>query len=177
MALQSHLDKIKANRETYQASLRELKAKDVAAALGEVVPDGFALVFKTYIPGFNDGDPCTFTVGECMLVTLKRPKPEEVTYDYATKTYRGKDFVLTSDDREDFDVTEGHNGTIDLSYSSSTEGMHAIGLTRKAYEAASALWKKLAKEEDVIEAAFGADVCVAIFSDGKFKSEEYYCGH
>lgn len=76
MALKTQLNRIATAKKKYETELSKINRKAIAASLGEVIPEGFALTRTQYTPGFNDGDPCTFTLGEVTLCAIK--KVEEV---------------------------------------------------------------------------------------------------
>lgn len=71
MAIKTQIKRIQTAKKKYNEALSKLGRKAIAKALGEVIPKGFALTWSQYTPGFNDGEPCTFRLGEVHLVTVK----------------------------------------------------------------------------------------------------------
>lgn len=159
MALATALEKLKKKREEYDDALKEITREKIAQHLGPLIPENRRLVFQTWIPSFNDGDPCTFTLGGVALAPL-------ITDAYGSEE---------APNYEDVGDTDG-SGAFTLEWGEpSTEELHEAGITKKAYVDLKRAWKAL--PEYAIEQAFGADVIVAIKPDGTFLIDDYYCGH
>lgn len=194
MALQTHLDKILEAKKAYDSAVARLNQKTIADALGEVIPEGFVLVFKTWTPGFNDGDPCTFTLGEPMLVTSMEPAGDDYEDEDDDDGYESDDgdpgdeqpeeqeepAVLSNTTRTEFDLDPySDNGVWELPLGdhNDTAELHKYGLTKKAAAEVWKLWKQLAEDETIIERAFGSDHVIAIHAGGKCEVDYYECGY
>lgn len=71
--LDTVFDEIAALREEYHSRIRSL-GSECLLSLVEGAPDELiALTWTTWIPSFNDGEPCEFSMSEPMLTFSKRP--------------------------------------------------------------------------------------------------------
>ncbi|MGN6110088.1 MAG: hypothetical protein ACTHU0_33590, partial [Kofleriaceae bacterium] len=93
VALQTQLKRIAKARKALDTEVAKLTAKKIAAALGALVPDGCVLTWTQYVPSFNDGEPCTFTVGEAYVeskagssaITLEHGNPARLEWAGLTR--------------------------------------------------------------------------------------------
>jgi hypothetical protein len=169
MALQTFVDKIKAARAKYDEALKSLGAKQIAKALGEVIPEGFALSFAGGTPSFNDGDACTFSMYGCYLVTTKELTPESNQWDSPAP-------VLSDEDRS-YIPHGGDEGCLDIDNSYNAADLKWCGLLKKDFDAVKAAWRLLSK--DILVSAFGGDdgFHVVIRRGGKFEAETWDPGY
>lgn len=72
MALATALKKIQTARKNYDSALSALGRKALAKELGALIPKGYAIAWTQYTPGFNDGDPCTFTLDDPSIASIKQ---------------------------------------------------------------------------------------------------------
>lgn len=83
--------------------------------LFEKHPNVRAARWTQYIPGFNDGDPCEFSVGE-VSVQLEAPSAEDVEEDFDedsfVDTYEIDDSSLTDDMDEISGVLSGNEDVL-----------------------------------------------------------------
>lgn len=77
MALATQLKKLKEQRKKYDDAIAAFGRKKLGKELAKLIPEGFALAWTQYTPGFNDGEPCRFTLGEVYLTTIKLPENAE----------------------------------------------------------------------------------------------------
>jgi hypothetical protein len=118
------------------------------------------ITWTQYIPGFNDGDPCTFTVGE-MYVGLT-----EETYDEVREK------------NEEYDYEEDWEG-IYSSYCLFEYKNNSRSFKTKKDEKIFNFLKEIESlDESVLEAIFGYDVKIIIDVKAKeVKTEDYDCGY
>lgn len=127
-------------------------------------PDLDSITWRQYTPGFNDGDPCVFSVYGFDFQASKLA--EELGYD----------------EEEEF----GEDG-IWLSWNYDQETLRAKGIDSanhpllKKYDAVQSAVERAhrvaQKNEDVWEQVFGDGVEVTVTRNGKFSTEYYDCGY
>ena len=176
MSLKQALKKIETARKKFDTAVAKVGRKQIAQALAALIPDGLVLVWNQYVPGFNDGDPCTFTINGPTLMTCKSvvDGTGEVGTEADGMMIENDVIVLSEFDREDF--TEEDEGTMSLEYGSVGElRWTGIQITKKEIAALKAAWKAI--PEDVLETAFGVDQLIVVYPSGKLKTDEYDCGY
>lgn len=141
------------------AKLREAMKKVIEEkgkpALLEMASEAFAFEeveavrWPQYTPSFNDGDPCTFSVGD---VTVK---------------LKGTDEKNDEDGDEDY---EDEDGFLD-SYSDRVKAIKGLG------DAMDEIGAALSENEDVLEQVFSNNVKVTVSRDGKIEIDDYDCGY
>lgn len=180
MALATHLKKIATSRKAYDKALASLKPQTLAKELGKLLPEGTALVWEQFIPGFNDGEPCTFRLREPRLVTElevisdepsrdRGDLPEEPDADEPLVTQLGsaeRDFEAAEEGADD--------GVIDL-VNGNTRNLEWAGIKKKEIEALRKAW--VAIGESILESVFGSDVRVVVRDDGSHSVLDYSCGY
>jgi hypothetical protein len=149
-----------AAREEFKPALKE-----VITILREEVPSVTKLRWNQFIPGFNDGEPCDFTMGE-------------VTYFF-------KDPSLSKEG-------DYENGFIESSFNKeslgkASKGYQPYGLTQVVdkglltipeAELLSSLADDISRLESASELAFGPDVQITLnIETGEVELEEYECGY
>lgn len=176
MSLKQALKKIENARKKFDTAVAEVGRKQIAQALAKFIPDGLVLVWQQYVPRFNDGDPCTFTIDWPRLMTCRAVETGDGEVDVGDDGMMNENdvVVLSELDREDF--TDEDDGTMNLEYGSVSElRWTGIQITKKEIDALKAAWKSI--PEDVLEAAFGIDQLIVLRPNGKLKVDEYDCGH
>jgi hypothetical protein len=63
-SVQADLEAIKAEYDEKVAQIRDVGLSNIFRDFFVANPDIKAISFVGYIPGFNDGDPCVFGLGE-----------------------------------------------------------------------------------------------------------------
>lgn len=116
------------------------------------------LEWEAYVPGFNDGDPCTFTVSGPRIV-LADKAPLLMTEDYSNG----------GDDAEFFE----EHGLEDYQI----EYRKELNLPDALKQDFKGLCKLFSSCEDGLEKAFGSNVRVVVGRDGEAKVTDYDCGH
>jgi hypothetical protein len=106
-----------------------------------------AISWTTYIPGFNDGDPCTFSVGSVYATKTKLTKKQQDHWREQTSP------------GDDWDADE--YGEIEA------EDVYGKGT----------ICEFINKNEDLLEKAFGSDTHVTWIRGKGIKVEEYHCGY
>ncbi len=175
MALGTYVKNIRSAKKEYEKALKALGRKQIAQALGEVIPEGFVLVFRGWTPGFNDGEPCTFTTDGGLLCT-------EMAV-VKTQTSPGGEEVETISEDEERDTFDSYedSGVLELDYLDLRDKQLAwlkenAGLTQKAVKDLLAVWKPI--DEDVRAKAFGTyGFEVQVRAGGKITVEDYDCGY
>lgn len=163
MALQTALEKLKKKRDEYDGALKEITREKIAQELGPLIPEGYVVAWTAYIPSFNDGDPCTYRMGEVYLAPIAKPEDDEDAENF-------------EDSASNYTDVDGKEHVFSLDWGDpSTEDLHAAGITKKAFAELKRAWKAI--PEYVVESAFGPDVAVAVKSDGSLLVEDYYCGY
>lgn len=190
MALQTMINRLNKAKKNYEKELKALgknAQKEIAQTLAEFIPEGFALHWDQYTDYFNDGEPCTFSVHDPLLVTVKLPR--EVT-DESVNIPAGEGHhdhpVSHVIDRECeeramnwSECREGEPGCMLLEYfdadwnKGDDRDPFFDGVTIAQLKKLRAAWRKL--PEDLLERAFGDHVTVRIYSNGKYQTEE--CEH
>lgn len=187
MALQSIIQRINELNAESRKLLDSVKDQDVAAYLAELIPPGFYLTWDQYTPYFNDGEACVFNVYDPYLVKLGEPSedddedddvdPDDKGMDLATVIDRyGKPDVERSYEREDYSAAplppQPGDQPWQRRYPKTTHhyterGFPAVnGWGKDKIEALYERVRGIADE--VMEAAFGDHVRVAIRPDGTF---------
>lgn len=114
------------------------------------------IIWRQYVPSFNDGDPCIFTLTEPNIVPMSN-----------------------------FEDHDGYNAWaikygFDKGIQSSIQVMNSIGITAENHvavmEALQAFQQMFALEE-FFEFAFGQNVEVSIFDNGSVTVDDYDCGY
>lgn len=111
------------------------------------------LYWTQYVPGFNDGEPCTFTMGS-MLVGFENPKP-----------YVQTSYIDQEEDDVQFQDSDG------IKYLDS----YCLK-DNKFKEDFKKLERAFQDMEDVLESAFGCNVEINVTKD-KIIIEDYSCGY
>ncbi len=131
----------------------------------EKYPEAKAIAWHQYTPGFNDGNPCEFSMGEINLIC---DKPVVLT-DSEKKYYPDlKDFVLPP-------INELKVNGID-----NVEDEFPESIRTPAPGEMEKDWNKLRKllnNEDLMERMFGSDKKIAVFCDNTITVDEYDCGY
>jgi hypothetical protein len=129
--------------------------------------------WNQWIPGFNDGDPCTFTMGGLWLIAhedIERVKEEEgEDVDDAIAEWKedeGSDAFRWS--KRKHCKTEGYRGD-------GKPNVHYDERFEAAYNDALALYNVMSTG-NLAEEVFGSDASVLITPNG-VDVDEYYCGY
>lgn len=147
-------ERVKAARAELQQVIKVAKVGGnlefgrMAAEIFEKHPELQAFRFEAFIPGFNDGEPCTYSRygSNVRFLTDTIPEGEGVDEDY-----------------------EDTGGWIDSGEYSKSEHIKAAAIDVEAF------LEELG--DDFLEAVFGYDVKVTVYRDGRVEDEEYYCGY
>ena len=127
------------------------------------------VTWRQYVPGFNDGDPCEFTMqGLCFLPLSAGPRVKD-------------EYGYTTDDERDDDEYEPDSWSIEynlkkrevedlIKYGVTTENVDAVA------EAYFALNGALNQAEDYCRIAFGDGAEVTVYPN-TVEVEEYWCGY
>lgn len=153
---------------TLGANLREVRneaeknakqyIKEAVEAFFEKNPTVMGFRWNQYIPGFNDGSPCLFTLGCVWLKT---------------------DAEFTEEEMEEFDGTYAfEDGFINLDECRNGDDTYTKGLTKELVDEAYDIWNGLAAIGDTLGEIFehNATITVERGSD-VFDVEEYDCGY
>lgn len=184
MALATMIKKLADAREAYESQLAEIgnDAKQaVAEYLGPVIPEGFAIAWRQYTPGFNDGEPCTFSVDTPDVFKLEKAEAhegadEEDEQDEDDFDYDDVDGIGLTAKNYGRDHTTSGTHANDKAWSYTQEAEPVIeGLSIEAFDALAAAWADL--PEDLLAKAFGDGAAIKIESGGKIVVNDYDCGY
>lgn len=120
-----------------------------------------AIGWTQYIPGFNDGDPCVFTISGPYLVPSMFPDERDEDGDWAD--------IIDSWTIKYYTEKEIH-----------LDRLTALGIYPFNYQEAIQVlndFTKLFEVEEFFEAAFGVGVRVVVHPTGKIDITEYDCGY
>ena len=162
--LKERLSKIETIREELR-SAEKSASKDIMEMLKELMKSSpllEAIKWQQWIPGFNDGDPCEFTIGELYFKLsdelCHKEKSEDDEYD------ENSDFMVQSD-IEDFVESQ-----IDvLNHKQMT-------LLKKSIKNAQKVFEHLTAMEDQLKEMFGVDMEITVTKDG-VETEDHNCGY
>lgn len=118
-------------------------------------PEVESVRWQMWIPGFNDGDPCEFTVGDPRVRLYERLEADEELED-------------------DEDLDEEWQEAWDLGYDSKQAGKPE---PKELIKGMGQLSELFGEAEDALRATFGVNVQVTVGRDGEAQVEEYDCGH
>lgn len=207
MALKTMIEKLQKSRAVYNEDLAKF-GEDAQTEFGEIlgplIPPGWALQWTQGTPGFNDGEPCTFSAHEPKLVRAPRDEDDEDADD--SDENGGERWDLDSaikkyglaDKEESYETDDYSKPIYDKPTPLAPRGYGAYGDKRgtlKGYEKktekytthgfpAIAGWSKAKLKElsaafdyddDILERVFGDGSRITITSDGAVTVGEYYC--
>lgn len=184
MALKSAMRRINDARKKYESELKKLgksAAKEFAAELGPLIPEGFFLEWTQGTPSYNDGEPCTFSVYDPKLVTERAAvwrdsEDHEVEGPgYGEEPPPGVRLCFDGDERE-YPPAEEDEGSYDLEYMTREDVARHPGLTLKAVRELHSAWREVCSE-DMLRKIFGDGAAVRITGKGKCQREDWDCGY
>lgn len=155
-------------KDTALAKIRELKSEfdrlveetgrplfvELMQPIFEKFPEIEAVRWNQYVPGFNDGDPCVFSVSE----------PEVSFVDKAGDQV---------DDRTDEEREEDGDEEVGWHGAWSERVKNVKGLRNRIEDAC----EELQELEDVCEKVFDSNAQITIYRDGTVESDYYECGY
>lgn len=150
------LDEYKSAKDKLDKQLRDGGANIIGSAFQAVLKEcpGIGVNWNQYVPGFNDGDPCTFTVGEfnvCLLEDISDNRPDECGL------CEGDDGNIVKSDYPNKDIL------IDPSL-----------ITCEQYNQLLSIWNKL--DNYILEIVFDSNAEITITRDD-VTVDDYDCGH
>lgn len=128
----------------------------------EANPEVEAIRWNQYVPGFNDGEPCTFSLGDIQMRLV--PEEEEEVEEESSE---GEEESEEEEEYEDEDYDDDEEDWID-----------EYGLDDVSKKLASAFKKlsgKLQSLEPILEEAFGSNAEITA-TRKKITVEDYDCG-
>lgn len=171
MAKDTFIARVRKARRDYEKSMQGAR-KEIAKALGKLMPKGFILEWDQYTPSFNDGDPCRFRVGTASVGTTVIP----VEYLESEDGEEQKSVELPLEGNEDYAEREdplcdySDAGVLDdLEYGDLGE-LAWCGFPEKQLKKLQKAFGELPK--DLLESAFGDPVRVRIYSGGRLIVED-----
>ena len=153
-------EEIDVARVEYHKAIKKLGKAAVAEALKDVFdkfPDLLAVHWTQYTPGFNDGDPCTFGLGEVgFQLSMELATVEHWGVEYSDERFCAECGEKLRDDEDQY-VSDYY-------------------IKDKALKAAYGVFAGLIQEnEDILEDVFGNDKEITATRDG-VDVEDYDCG-
>jgi hypothetical protein len=168
-------------RQKELASAEKLLATDIVDELKKLVnssPHIEAIRWQQYTPGFNDGDPCTFSISE-----LEVKFDENVIAEYGNqeKTTLKK---VSDEDEEDEDGPEDDRAGFISDYEvedflkkkMDVLNHKELGVLEKQYETLCKLHNSLTSMESELERRFGDGMQITVTKKG-IETEDYDCGY
>lgn len=154
-------DEFKAIRNEYDEAVKRIREngglKDIFNSFFAENPHITGIVWSQYIPGFNDGEPCLFGVGEVYF-----SNSTEVNWDEVSDPY---------------DVEEDGNAHSEIRYKYDPELKKSVQSPNPNYiPAAKAIYDFIHDNENLMQDIFGDNSLVVVTPD-KIRVEEYDCGH
>jgi len=143
------LDEIQEIRDALTAKSRSV-LQEAFARFFELHPQVKTIHWRQWIPGFNDGDPCEFSIGDICFSPVDL---DEITSPYF-------DDEDEDPERESF---KGFNGT-------------KPGLDAQFVEDMRAVERMIYNESDTIEFLYGSNSFIRIGND-RYEVEDYDCGY
>jgi len=161
------LDGIKAQYDAAVAAIRDNGGlKDIFTAFFEKNPQFKAISWTQYIPSFNDGDPCTFTISEPFVTTSDAASLDSSDWEYSTpeeeddwdyaETFTAEEKWLWDEPKVDGQVQRIPNPDINQDLKDIVSFIN--------------------NNEDLMEKLFGS-YCRIIVTPEKILVEEYDCGY
>jgi hypothetical protein len=149
---------------------------DVVDTLKKIIqgaPMIAAIRWHQYTPGFNDGDPCEFTIGD-----LEVKFDEDVIAEYGDQEKARKAKVEEEDDEQQSDDEFVSSYEVEDFIKSKIDVLNhrEIGLLEKQYEAVGALYDALNGMGNELERRFGDNIRIMVTKDG-IETEDYDCGY
>lgn len=175
MALETMIKNLNDAHDAYKNQLNSIgkEAREaVAEYLAPLVPPGYILKWDQYTPYFNDGEPCTFSVNEPVLVGVNdEPRDEGWELGRVLKQW-GKPDKNVSYETRDYSGGFGSNKMKTVTYVE--QGFPTIdGWSVEKIQELAVAWGKL--PDDLLLRSFGDHCTINIKSDGTFENDE--CSH
>lgn len=179
---QEFLDRCKDFKKKQQeiAKLQKGLAEDVIDNLKTLIKSApliEAVRWRQWVPGFNDGEPCLFTLDE-----LAVKFDEGMIAEYGNQENVGKTMkVIESDDDEEEDENSDEfieAGDVDDFIKGKMDVLNhkEFGLLEKQVEAVYTLFSALEAMEGELQDRFGDNTEVTLTKDG-LETEDYDCGY
>ncbi len=163
---------LKEKIKEFEGKQKELKkaekalADDVVNALKTIIQSADhieAVRWQQYTPGFNDGDPCEFTIAE-LEVKFSDKIIKEFKNEEAEDEDEEGDFI------QDYDVENFLKKNMDVL------NHDELGRVEKQYEALQKLYGTLSSMEGALRARFGDGIQITVNKKG-IETEDYDCGY
>ncbi len=181
--VQEDLDKIKADYDAKVAEIREVGLVKLFGSFFESNPDIKAVSFVGYIPGFNDGDPCVFGLGEVNFAgpdaTLEEIPDYEADDDEGWFTTPSETHYVKNPSYKDRTYQErksNPNPRLDNYYLRDANGKTVTKPNPLYREDLTELTQFINKNEDLMNKLFGDNFKVIITPE-EIRVEEYDCGY
>ena len=164
--LQESTEKLYAEQEALQAEMEELRTKyqnkaklvfkELTKAVFKLVPDIKTISWQQFIPSFNDGDACTFTL-------------YDVYFSNATTQQ-------IEDNGEGYNEDAFYNNDEGLYFDSPSYGMDESGLSKQEIAALKRFSRFVTSNEDLMQDLFGDNAQIVITEEG-VSVEDYDPGY
>lgn len=172
MALKTIIENLTKARADYDRQLKEIgdnAAKAIAEYLAPNIPAGFCVGWNQYTPYFNDGEACTFRVGDFWLVksdARKCPRYEEEGNDDEPEDQVRLCLGAWVVTRYDLEPPKAEPGRYQAQKVEPLEGAPR-DLVVTLSDALNSL------PEDMLKSAFGDHQRIRVFSDGTYVTDEH----
>lgn len=165
--------------KAYKAKLKQLSQKQLQEACAKFFdenPAVLAFSWIQWIPGFNDGDPCTFTLGEpSVLWKLEAMEQKPGARDWDKKPLVAKFWEKDPTEEEIQGFSESELGREEAEFGI-PDGARLKKEFEGSDEAFSHLWGDLAGVEEVLESIFGTNAHVIVTREN-IVVNDYDCGY
>lgn len=176
------IDKLHVLKEEYMRQCKSQGKKIIQSALASFLkahPEVVSVGWNQWVPGFNDGDPCTFTLGEPFVkfgdvaTAEKHIDPKQLKI-YKEDASMGSGKVFSQEEYESIIMETGgerENGCYYMYDLCDRDDKHSLRKDLIALE------RMLNKAQDILEMSFGADQTITATQDGKITTGWYDCGY
>ena len=156
------LKKLKQTIETAKAEIKETGKKALDEAFQELLnkfPDVKGIAWHQYTPYFNDGDPCTFSIGERNLIF--------------TKEFFKKNELLTGYVNHSMVIDECNEDELDDAKNDALVAVSVFDTKNKEVKAANDMLNEIfSVDREIFEIAFGDHTVILATCEG-YEIEDY----
>lgn len=169
---QAMIAEFKAMKKQYHKKAQGM-FKKLSKAVFEVCPQIKTIFWQQYIPSFNDGDPCTFTLEDINVSNATEEELREHGGPGYDTFYNHETFFVESPMRPNRFAEEKPHVESGLE---SYRSKYLLAVTAEQNEILNALNDFVASNPDLMEDLFGSNAQIVITRDG-VSSEWYDCGY
>lgn len=161
MTVESVVQELDAAKQAYQDAIERIKGSGAGNLFKEFFeqnPNVYALQWAQYTPYFNDGDPCTFSVGDVAMALRPLTEDSDIWNGYPADYEESEGNEKTWFDS--YELARCRDWKADPKVYDLTAEFIAAGGTQELYDSYKAVNKFVAGQQDLMEALFGDHVVV-----------------